>query len=108
MRDDGYMGVQAVIARQRTVRGKVDMIDSANSKDVTCESVLGTHLVNAALADSALYSPTRAVVCKTCRCRLDASTVSKSNIPIVPVAHPGTREGERTERKLELRLVRED
>ncbi len=43
-----------------------------------------THSTREALADSALYQPTRAEVCKICRCRLLSSTLSKSKMPIKP------------------------
>jgi len=38
----------------------------------------------AILADAALFIPTRSVVCRTCRCRFEISTVSWSTTPIVP------------------------
>ena len=51
--------------------------------------------VAAAAAEPTLLSPSRAVVCAICRCKLDSSTRSSSITPIVPTPGGGEVEDHR-------------
>ena len=48
----------------------------------------GAHEDRYEIAESTFFIPTRAVVCRICRCRFDSSTVSPSTIPSVPTPAP--------------------